>query len=122
VQPSDRRLVTHGVFKKLWPDSWGPRLEHLLRYAFLALVDVPGAALPDVLRLLDDDQCRRSVAERVPNAQVQRFWLREYERYSPGRRASKPFRRRFGSIRRRTRPARMPQERRSSLRTTRSLG
>lgn len=88
--PATRPIAAAGlleVFKKLWPDSWGPRLEHLLRYAFLALVEVPGAALPDVLRLLDDDEYRRSVAERVPNPQVRRFWLREYERYSPGRRA-----------------------------------
>src|SRR5207244_1154747 len=44
------------VFKKLWADSWGPRLEHLLRYALLALVEISGATLGDVLRLLDDDE------------------------------------------------------------------
>nr|HPH79008.1 type IV secretion system DNA-binding domain-containing protein [bacterium] len=28
-----------GIFKKLFADSWGPRLEHILRYTFLALLD-----------------------------------------------------------------------------------
>lgn len=41
----------------------------------------------DVLRLLDDDEFRRDAARRVENPQVRRFWLREYGRYSPGRRA-----------------------------------
>lgn len=88
--PATRSITAAGVldvFKKLWPDSWGPRLEHLLRYALLALVELPGATLGDVLRLLDDDEFRRDAARQVGNAQVRRFWLREYDRYSPGRRA-----------------------------------
>jgi putative transposase len=44
------------------------------------------------------------------------------ERFVQGRHASTPFQRRFGSTRRRKRLARVPQERRSSPRTTRSMG
>ena len=29
------------VFKKLWPDDWGPRLEHLLRNVVFALLETP---------------------------------------------------------------------------------
>src|SRR5205814_295431 len=35
-----RPLVASGIvsaFKHIWPDSWGPRLEHILRNALLAL-------------------------------------------------------------------------------------
>lgn len=82
--PQKRALAASGlleVFKKIWADSWGPRLEHILRNALLALLDQPEATLADVLRLLDDSAFRRNAAERVRNSQVRDFWLREYENY-----------------------------------------
>ncbi|HKZ76790.1 MAG TPA: DUF87 domain-containing protein [Pyrinomonadaceae bacterium] len=52
------------IFKKLWADFWDPRLEHVLRNAFLALMDQPEATLADVLRMVDDREfCRKVVAE-----------------------------------------------------------
>src|SRR5215470_5324365 len=57
VAPEKRALAAAGLldaFKKIWSDSWGPRLEHILRNAFLALLDQPEATLADVLQLLDD--------------------------------------------------------------------
>lgn len=69
------------VFKKLWNDSWGPRLEHILRNAPLALLDQEQPTLADVLRLLSDDDFRRGVGQRVENLQVRSFWLREYPGY-----------------------------------------
>lgn len=84
VPPRKRPLAASGmleVFKKMWADSWGPRSEHLLRNALLALLDQPQATLADVLRLLDDAAFRRNAAGRVANAQVRNFWLREYESY-----------------------------------------
>ena len=69
------------AFKKIWADFWGPRMEHILRNALLALLDQPQATLADILRLLDDRNFRRTVADRVANAQVRNFWLREYEGY-----------------------------------------
>lgn len=47
--------MTSGVvsaFKKLY-DSWGPRLENLLRYAVFATVE-QGGTVRDLLRLLTD--------------------------------------------------------------------
>jgi DNA helicase HerA-like ATPase len=84
VSAAKRSLAANGlleVFKKLWADSWGPRLEHILRNALLALFDQPQATLADVLRLLDDARFRRQVADNTPNQQVREFWLKEYERY-----------------------------------------
>ena len=83
--PTEKRpLAASGmleVFKKIWHDSWGPRTEHILRSALLALLDQPEATLADILRLMDDASFRRIVASRVHNAQVRSFWLREYENY-----------------------------------------
>ena len=43
-----------GVFQKLWADSWGPRLEYILRNAILAILDFPGSTLMGVVRMLSD--------------------------------------------------------------------
>src|SRR5213593_2322979 len=84
VAPIRRPLAASGlleVFKKIWMDSWGPRLEHILRNALLALLDQPEATLEGVLRLLDDRAFRRNAMANVANAAVRDFWLREYESY-----------------------------------------
>lgn len=84
VVPAHRGLATSfllDAFRRIWWESWGPRLEHILRHALLALIDVPWATLADILRLLDDAAFRRSVISRVYNPQVRNFWLREYESY-----------------------------------------
>ena len=70
------------AFKKLWSEFWGPRTEHILRNALLALLDQPQATLADVLRLLDEAAYRKRVAEQVANAHIRHFWLKEYESYS----------------------------------------
>ena len=69
------------VFKKIWSEFWGPRLEHILRNALLALLDQPEARLSDILRMFEDDSFRRHVAGRVSHSHVRHFWLREFERY-----------------------------------------
>jgi len=90
VPPQSRPLAASNmleVFKKIWWESWGPRLEHLLRNALLALLDQPEPTLADVLRLLSDKGFRRHAADRIANPQVRDFWLREYEGYPSGFRA-----------------------------------
>jgi len=84
VSPLKRPLAASGlleVFKKIWIDSWGPRLEHILRNALLALLDQPQATMGDILKLLEDRPFRKGVAARVQNSQVRDFWLKEYENY-----------------------------------------
>ena len=90
VTPERRPLAASGlleVFKKLWADSWGPRLEHILRNALLALLDQPEATLADVPRLLTDLTFRKSAALRITNRQVYEFWFKEYEKYPTNFRA-----------------------------------
>src|SRR3989475_3884451 len=84
LQAGFRPLVASGlisVFKKIWAEFWGPRMEYVLRNVLLALLEFPGSTLLDVPRMLDDPAFRRSVIAVVQNAQVRRFWLREYENY-----------------------------------------
>jgi len=84
VPPGKRVVAASGlleVMKKIWADSWGPRLEHILRNALLALLDQPQATLADVLRLLSDDAYRREAMKNVSSFPVRAFWLKEYEKY-----------------------------------------
>jgi len=71
------------AFKKIWDDSWGPRTEHILRNALLALLEQPEATLADILLLLNDYKFRTKAMAYVSNSQVKDFWLGEYKRWSP---------------------------------------
>ena len=83
--PADYRgLVVSGIisaFKKVWSDSWGPRLEHILRHALLTLIERPGSTFIDLPRLLTDKDFRASVLAGVTTQQVRQFWLTEFEKY-----------------------------------------
>ncbi|MEQ1758729.1 MAG: type IV secretion system DNA-binding domain-containing protein [Vicinamibacterales bacterium] len=75
------------AFKKIWIDDWGPRLEHLLRNVLFTLMELPGATLADINRLLTDRDYNQSTARTLTNADVREFWLREFSGYSPAFRA-----------------------------------
>jgi type IV secretory pathway TraG/TraD family ATPase VirD4 len=70
------------VFKKIWTDEWGPRLEHLLRNVLFTLLETPGTTLGDVPALLNDKIYRQDVVRQLKNAEVKEFWASEYARYS----------------------------------------
>ncbi len=85
VDPDHRHLVCSGlisVFKKIWHESWGPRMEHILRNAILALLDYPDSTLLDLPPMLVDKDFRKRVLEKVTNLQVRNFWFTEFEKYS----------------------------------------
>jgi type IV secretory pathway TraG/TraD family ATPase VirD4 len=75
------------VFKKMWPDAWGVRMEHILRNVLLALLEQPNATMHDILRIFSDKTFRTTVAKTLKNATVRTFFEKEYDRYSFGYRA-----------------------------------
>jgi hypothetical protein len=84
VAADKRPLAASGllqVFKHLWNDSWGPRLEHILRNCLLSLLDYPNANLADILRLLSDKDFRKKVVPFITNERIKDFWIKEYDRY-----------------------------------------
>ncbi|MCF7795197.1 type IV secretion system DNA-binding domain-containing protein [Patescibacteria group bacterium] len=85
VEPHLRHLVASGlvgVFKKLWADSWGPRLEYILRNAVLAILDYPGSTLLGVVRMLSDKKYRKSVVANIQDPVVKSFWQKEFSSYA----------------------------------------
>ena len=81
VRASRRHLVTSGLIealRKQWADAWGPRMEHLLRYAVLALLEQPRADLRDIMRLFLESDFRRQAISYISDPLVHAFWSREY--------------------------------------------
>ncbi len=81
VSAQYRPLVASGLIdtlKKQWPDAWGARMEHMLRFAILALLEQPHSDLRDIMRLFVFKGYRRQVVERVTDPQVQFFWKHEF--------------------------------------------
>jgi hypothetical protein len=79
--PDPERIdqVASGVvsaFRKLY-DSWGPRLENLLRYAVFATVEQNGTLL-SMLRLLTDDAFRDRVVPQIKDDIVRSFFQNEF--------------------------------------------
>ena len=75
------------VFKKMWPEAWGVRMEHILRNVLMALLEQPNATLHDVLRMFSDNAFRKDVAKSLRNETVRTFLLAEFERFSFGYRS-----------------------------------
>lgn len=70
------------VFKKLWHDAWGVKLEHILRYAVLTLLDQPTATIDHIPKLLLDKAFRHEAIKFVQNASVKEFWTKEFSNYN----------------------------------------
>lgn len=86
----ERPLVASGVvsvFKRLYPEFWGPRLEHFLRNALLALLETPNPSLLLLPRLLTDRPFRHQVVDHVRDPVIRDFFEHEFERYDPRWRA-----------------------------------
>jgi CxxC-x17-CxxC domain-containing protein len=85
VEPHLRHLVASGllgVFQKLWADSWGPRLEYILRNTILAILDYPGSTLLAVTRMFSDKAFRKKVVDKIQDPVVKSFWINEFAGYA----------------------------------------
>lgn len=83
MEVNDPKLKTHtcseliGVLKRMF-ESWGPRLEYILRYSLLALLDYPDATMLDITRLLTEKKFRQDVLKFVEDPVVRNFWTVEF--------------------------------------------
>ena len=81
ARPALKPLICAGLIdalKKQWADAWGARMEHLLRYAILALLESPDPDLRDIMRLYLEKPFRAEVLSRVTDPQVLSFWRDEF--------------------------------------------
>ncbi len=76
-------LVSSGIvsiFHKIYGESWGPRLEYVLRNVILTLLDVEGGTLIDVLRILSDSAYRVKVVSKLSDPVLRNFWEAEFDK------------------------------------------
>lgn len=81
VDPAFNSIVASGlvgIFKKIYADSWGPRLEHILRNTILALLEYPNTTMLGILRILSDETFRRQVVKKITDPMVKSFWMNEF--------------------------------------------
>lgn len=82
--PDQRHLVASGivsVFKSIWPDSWGPRLEYILYASVAAILDCENVSLLGVQRMLSDGRYRAWVVKQIKDPLVRSFWENEFGNY-----------------------------------------
>ncbi|MFH1253727.1 MAG: TraM recognition domain-containing protein [Candidatus Uhrbacteria bacterium] len=72
-----------GVFKKIWPDVWSPRMEHILNNCIMTLLENPGNTLMGINRLLVDRDFRVRLVSNLKDPVVKAFWITEFEQWEP---------------------------------------
>lgn len=81
VDPKQKTLMADtlvDVFKKYFADSWGPRLEYILKNCILTLLEVPNTSLLSVIRLLTDRDYRKHIVGMIQDPQMKSFWNNEF--------------------------------------------
>lgn len=71
-----------GVLKRMFGDSWGPRLEYILRYTILALLDRPQTTMLDITRMLTDKKFRKETLGYCTDTVVLQFWNIEFNSWT----------------------------------------
>ncbi len=70
------------VMEKQFGANWTHRLEHVFRFAALALLDYPEATLRGMISLLTDRPYRQKVIEYITDDMVKRFFAVEFADWS----------------------------------------
>ncbi len=70
------------IFKKLFGNNWSDRLEHVLRYVTLALLDSPNTTVLSILKMLSDKNYRQAIVARIQDSVVKNFWVNEFAGWS----------------------------------------
>ena len=80
--PSNKNLMASGLVDAInqhFDYSWGPRLEYLLNYAILTLLEVPGTNMLGITRLLEDKNYQNYILHFVKDPVVVKFWETEFK-------------------------------------------
>lgn len=67
------------IFKKLLAFNWNPRMEHVMRYITLALLETPDASVLGIGRMLSDVPFRQRVIRQIQDPVVKSFWINDFK-------------------------------------------
>ncbi|MEK7631150.1 MAG: type IV secretion system DNA-binding domain-containing protein [Patescibacteria group bacterium] len=85
VEPQLRHQVARGlveIIERQFGNTWNGQIEHLFRFACLALLDYPYATFKDFVTILKDIDFRMEVAEHSKDETVKRFWVTEFRAWA----------------------------------------
>ena len=80
----NRHLVASGVvevFRGIWGEFFGPRMEYILYAAVAALLECENVSLLGLQRMMSDARYRAWVVRQVKDPSVRSFWVNEFEHY-----------------------------------------
>lgn len=83
---TQKELIASGIvsiFKKIYGNSWGPRLEYILRNTILTLLEVPDSTFLEVPSLLTDKSYRDKVVAKLTDPVLKNYWINEFEAMQP---------------------------------------
>lgn len=86
VRPELRPIVASGlvsIFKKIFGDSWGPRLEHIMRNTVMTLLEMPDVTLMSIPLMLTMKSYRQKIVGKLKDPNLARFWQNEFEAMEP---------------------------------------
>lgn len=81
IRGDQKMRVTLGfldTFKRVLGSAWNDKMDYVLRYAMIALLNVPGTSIVSLRRLLSDEEFRQAVIRRTDDESVKRFWEVEF--------------------------------------------
>lgn len=84
--PELRPIVAGGlvsIFKKMFAESWGPRLEYILRNTILTLLLIPDTTLISIPLMLTHEAYRRKVVSKIEDPILIQFWNEEFAKMTP---------------------------------------
>ena len=82
--PDDRARAVDGVvaaMRSIWYETWGPRMELILRHACTALMEIPNASIVLLPRLLTDDDFRARAVARITNYETRTFFGMRFDKW-----------------------------------------
>lgn len=71
------------IFKKMFAESWGPRLEYILRNTIITLLQVPDSTLMSIPMMLTQTSYRRKIIAKIQDPMMEKFWTSEFEAMEP---------------------------------------
>ncbi len=85
VDPTFRHQFAQSIveiLQKQFGNDWNPRIEHVIRFSVLALLDYENATMRGMIRILIDNDYRNKVIENISDDMVRHFWKEEFEEWS----------------------------------------
>lgn len=89
-QEHQKELVVSGIvsiFNKIYGQSWGPRLEYILRNTLISVIEMPDATLLMVPEMLSNESFRNKVVAQLKDPVLRSFWENEFANYTDRLRA-----------------------------------